>query len=54
MRGSKPNNPPLSWTAIGLSMLDIINGDNTWIIMDKEEGEWYVAYHGIGQEKETE
>ena len=48
-RGNKPYNPPLGWTGIGLNVLDKYdNGDNTWIGMSNIEGEWCVAYHGVG------
>ena len=47
MRGGKPYDPPLGWNGIGLKVMDKY-GDNTWIGMDNSEGEWCVAYHGIG------
>ena len=30
------------------------DGDNTWIGMDNIEGEWCVAYHGVGRGNESE
>ena len=47
MRGGKPYDPPLGWNGIGLKVMDKY-GDNTWIGMDNSQGEWCVAYHGIG------
>ena len=48
-RGNKPYNPPLGWIGIGLNVLDKYDeGDNTWIGMSNIEGEWCVAYHGVG------
>ena len=47
MRGGKPYDPPLGWNGIGLKVMDKY-GDNTWIGMNNSEGEWCVAYHGIG------
>ena len=46
-RGGKPYDPPLGWTGIGLKVMDKY-GDNTWIGMNNSEGEWCVAYHGVG------
>ena len=47
MRGGKPYDPPLGWNGIGLKVMDKY-GDNTWIGMNNIDGEWCVAYHGIG------
>ena len=47
MRGNKPYDPPIGWIGIGLKVLDKYN-DNTWIGMDNIDGEWCVAYHGVG------
>ena len=54
-RGNRPYNPPLGWIGIGLKVLDQYdNGDNTWIGMDNSEGEWCVAYHGVGSNQKTD
>ena len=50
LRGNRPYFPPLGWTGIGLKVLGKYDdGDDTWIGMDNSEGEWNVAYHGIGR-----
>ena len=55
MRGSKPYNPPLGWIGIGLNVMDKYDdGDNTWLDMNNLEGEWCVAYHGIGQKHNSD
>ena len=55
MRGNKPYDPPIGWIGIGLKVMDEYDdGDNTWIGMDNIEGEWCVAYHGVGRDNESE
>ena len=50
LRGNKPYNPPIGWIGIGLKVMDEYDeGDNTWIGMSNSEGEWCVAYHGVGR-----
>ena len=52
-RGKLPYDPPLGWVGIGLKVLDKFE-DNIWIGMDNVDGEWCVAYHGVGRnEKES-
>ena len=46
-RGGKPYEPPIGWNGIGLKVMDKY-GDNTWIGMSNVQGEWCVAYHGVG------
>ena len=54
-RGNKPYDPPIGWTGIGLNVMDKYDdGDNTWIGMNNSEGEWCVAYHGVGCEQESD
>ena len=54
LRGNRPYYPPLGWTGIGLKVLGKYDdGDDTWIGMDNSEGEWNVAYHGIGRGQST-
>ena len=52
-RGKKPYNPPIGWIGIGLKAMDIYE-NNTWIGMDNIDGEWCVAYHGVGNEQESD
>ena len=41
--------PPLGYLGYGLKVWDQYdNGDNTWLGYQNVEGEWYVAYHGTG------
>jgi hypothetical protein len=48
-RGNHPYYPPKGWTGYGLRVLDRFDqGDNTWIDYTNVEGEWAVAYHGVG------
>ena len=48
MRGNKPYDPPLGWIGIGLKVMDKYE-DNIWIGKENIEGEWCVAYHGVGR-----
>ena len=49
-RGNMEYDPPLGWIGIGLKVMDEYDdGDNTWIGMNNCEGEWCVAYHGVGR-----
>ena len=41
--------PPLGYLGYGLKVWDQFdNGDNTWLGYTNVEGEWYIAYHGTG------
>ena len=54
-RGNRPYNPPLGWIGIGLKVFDKYDdGDNTWIGMDNSNGEWCVAYHGVGDGQDSD
>ena len=54
-RGNMPYDPPLGWIGIGLKVMDSYDdGDNTWIGMSNLEGEWCVAYHGVGRKLSSE
>ena len=54
-RGNKPYYPPIGWIGIGLNVWDKYDGgDNTWIGMNNTEGEWCVAYHGVGRYQESD
>ena len=57
-RGGEPYIPPEGWIGYGLSVLDkydLEKGDkkNDWLSYDNREGEWCIAYHGAGHEKES-
>ena len=48
-RGNHPYYPPEGWYGFGLRVIDRFdNGNNAWIDYRNEEGEWSVAYHGVG------
>ena len=48
-RGGFQYIPPIGWTGFGLRVLDRYDdGDNTWLDYKNLEGEWAVAYHGVG------
>ena len=54
-RGRLKYYPPIGWTGIGLKVLDKYDqGNNDWIGMDNKEGEWCVAYHGVGRYQNSE
>ena len=41
--------PPLGYLGFGLKVYNQFdNGDNTWLGYTNVEGEWYIAYHGTG------
>ena len=52
-RGNLPYDPPLGWIGIGLKVLDKYE-NNIWIGMENQEGEWCVAYHGVGRFQDSE
>jgi len=48
-RGNHPYYPPKGWTGYGLRVLDRFDhGNNAWIDYQNLDGEWAVAYHGVG------
>ena len=48
-RGGHTYYPPEGWIGYGLRVIDRFdNGDNTWLDYRNTEGEWTVAYHGVG------
>ena len=52
-RGGEEYIPPYGWTGYGLKVKGKYGKDNdTWLGMNNSEGEWCVAYHGVGR-KET-
>ena len=52
-RGGKPYDPPLDWIGIGLKVWDNYS-ENEWIGMNNTEGEWCVAYHGVGNNQSSD
>ena len=54
-RGGIDYDPPLGWTGIGLKVKGKFDkGDDTWIGMSNIQGEWCVAYHGVGDGKSSD
>ena len=51
MRGGKKYYPPYGWFGIGLKLKHKYGKDNSWLGKENKEGEWPVAYHGLGKEK---
>jgi len=48
-RGNHPYYPPKGWNGYGLRVLDRFDhGNNAWIDYQNLDGEWAVAYHGVG------
>ena len=47
-RGNLEYNPPLGQTGIGLKVLDKFE-NNKWLDFQNLDGEWCVAYHGVGR-----
>ena len=57
-RGGEPYTPPEGWYGYGLKVWDKYDLDkegkkNDWLSYDNREGEWCIAYHGAGHEKES-
>jgi len=47
LRGGKEYEGPIGWTGYGLSVYGKYdNGDNTWLGINGNKGEWCVAYYG--------
>ena len=46
-RGKIYYDPPLGWIGIGLKVIDKYE-NNTWIGNNNSNGEWCIAYHGVG------
>ena len=50
LRGRKEYNPPYGWIGIGLKVKNKFGKkNNIWIGKENIEGEWPVAYHGVGK-----
>ena len=47
-RGGRRYYPPYGWIGIGLKVKDKYE-NNIWIGKENKEGEWAVAYHGVGK-----
>ena len=52
-RGGRDYYPPIGWTGIGLKAKGKYNND-VWIGMNNSDGEWCVAYHGVGRGQPSE
>ena len=52
-RGGEEYNPPEGWIGIGLKAFDLYE-DDRWLDMQNREGEWVVAYHGVGNKLSVE
>ena len=49
-KGGEKYTPPLGWKGFALKVLNKFdNGDNLWIGNEGKDGEWAIAYHGIGK-----
>ena len=46
-RGGEEYDPPVGWIGIGLKVFGVYSNDR-WMDMQNLEGEWVVAYHGVG------
>ena len=47
--------PPIGYLGYGLKVYnEFDNGDNTWLGYHNVEGEWYIAYHGTGNNEVIE
>ena len=54
IRGNKDYIPPKGWFGIGLNVYGKYdNGDNKWLGKNNHDGEWCVAYHGVGGGKDS-
>ena len=49
MRGGKNYNPPYGWYGISLRVQKKYGKSNKWLGKENIEGEWPVAYHGVGK-----
>lgn len=51
-RGNKEYFPPFGWQGYALNVIGKYdNGNNTWLGMSNQVGEWCVAYHGLRGDK---
>jgi hypothetical protein len=51
-RGGEPYKPPEGWIRYGLKVLGKYDkGNDDWLAHDNRQGEWCVAYHGVGRGK---
>ena len=49
-RGGEKYTPPTGWIGFGLNVKDKYDaGNNAWLGNNNSEGEWCVAYHGVGR-----
>jgi hypothetical protein len=55
IRGGRKYYPPYGWIGIALKIKDKFNTKNDiWLGKENKEGEWCVAYHGVGKGKVLE
>ena len=47
-RGGREYDPPKGWVGYGLNVINKYGENNIWLGMSNIEGEWWVAYHGVG------
>ena len=56
-RGGFPYNPPEGWIGYGLNVWDRYGKEdkkNDWLSYDNREGEWCIAYHGVGNDSSSD
>jgi len=54
-RGGEPYIPPKGWIRYGLNVLGKYDkGNDDWLAYDNREGEWCIAYHGVGDGKKND
>ena len=52
-RGGEKYTPPFGWKGFALKVLNKFDkGNNAWLGNEGKEGEWAIAYHGIGKGNE--
>ena len=50
LRGGRKYDPPLDYLGFGIKVSGKYdNGNDDWLGMSNKEGEWWVAYHGVGR-----
>lgn len=52
-RGGRDYDPPKGWVGYGLKVIDKYDINNIWLGMSNIEGEWWVAYHGAGRDRNS-
>ena len=55
LRGGREYDPPLDYLGFGIKVSGKYdNGNDDWLGMSNKEGEWWVAYHGVGRNQSNE